>query len=263
MNVDISLLESIVRRVREIVMPFYGNVAFTDKGGYRTDHVTELDVRVEEYLRDELSKAFPGIPFVGEETGGDREASTHWLCDPIDGTAHFIRGTPLCTTMLALVEDGRVTASVIYDFVGDVFYHAVRGQGAFRDGEPIHVSDRTLNHSWLGWETHLDKPENLRLHMALTGASAFYKTMNAGHEFILVATGKLEGRLCFDPWGKDYDFAPGSLLVEEAGGIVANVGSRDYDYRNLNFLAANPRVFKELTEGPAAIFPIANNLQNV
>ena len=256
MAIDIPRLESIVRRVRDIVMPFYGNVAFTDKGAYRTDHVTELDVRTEEFLRDELAKAFPGIPFVGEETGGDRTAPTHWLCDPIDGTAHFIRGLPFCTTMLALVEDGTVTASVIYDFVGDVFFHAVRGGGAFRDGQSIRVSDRTLNHSYLGWETHLAKPENLETHMRLSDASSFFKTMNAGYEFTLVATGKIEGRLCFDPWGKDYDFAPGTLLVQEAGGIVANIGSRDFDLRNLNFLATNPRVFKELTEGTGAIFPI-------
>ena len=44
--------------------------------------------------------------------------------------------------------------------------------------------------------------------------------------------------------------------MQEAGGIVANIGSREYDYRNLEFLATNPRVFKELTEGPEAIFPI-------
>lgn len=258
MQTDIPRLESIIRRVRDIVMPFYGNVAFTDKGAYRTDHVTELDVRVEEFLRVELSTAFPGIPFVGEETGGDRTAARHWLCDPIDGTAHFIRGLPFCTTMLALVEDDRVTVSVIYDFVGDEFFHAVRGQGAFRNGQPIHVSDRSLNHSYLGWETHLAKPDNLKIHMALTAESSFFKTMNAGYEFTLVATGKIEGRICFDPWGKDYDFAPGTLLVQEAGGIVANIGSRDFDLRNLNFIAANPRVFKELTEGPDAIFPFLN-----
>lgn len=250
-------IESIIRRVRAIVLPHYGNAAFSQKDGYATDFVTELDVRVEEFLRDELARVMPGVPFVGEETGGDRAASTHWLCDPIDGTAHFVRGTPFCTTMLALIENGLVTRAYIYDFVRDVLYHAERGKGAFRDGERIHVSDRPLSHSWLGWETHLQKPENLAIHLELSRRSAFFKTLDAGYEFAMVAEGKLEGRLCFDPWGYDYDFAPGTLLVQEAGGMVANIGSRDYDYRNTNFLAANPAVFKELTEGPDAVFPIA------
>ena len=73
---------------------------------------------------------------------------------------------------------------------------------------------------------------------------------------MLVATGKIEGRVNFDPWGKDYDYAAGSLLVQEAGGIVANLGKRTYDYRNYDYIAASPTMYKVLTEGPDAIFPI-------
>ena len=62
----------------------------------------------------------------------------------------------------------------------------------------------------------------------------------------------------WDPldYGKDYDFAPGSLLVSEAGGVVANIGKTTYDYRNLNFIASNRPVFTALTEGAGALFPI-------
>lgn len=139
--------------------------------------------------------------------------------------------------------------------VGDVMYHAVRGRGAYRNGKPIHVSSRPLKGSYMGWETYIDKPENLKTHLALSSTSSFFKSICAGMEFAMVAMGKLEGRVCFDPYGKDYDFAPGSLLVSEAGGIVANIGSSDYDYTDLNFIAANPVVYKELTEGPEALFP--------
>jgi hypothetical protein len=37
---------------------------------------------------------------------------------------------------------------------------------------------------------------------------------------------------------------------------VANVGVQTYNYRNLNFLAANPYVFDALTRGPEALFPL-------
>lgn len=234
---------------------YYAEVAFTSKSDQGHDLVTELDVSVENYLRTKLEALYPDVPFVGEETGGDRGAPRKWLCDPIDGTVHFIRGNPFCTTMLALIEDGQVNMSFIYDFVGDVMYHAVRGGGAYRNGEPIHVSNRSLKGSYMGWETHIDKTENLKMHLTLASKSSFFKSICAGTEFAMVAMGKLEGRLCFDPYGKDYDFAPGSLLVSEAGGVVANLGSSDYDYTNLNFIAANPVVYKELTEGPDALFP--------
>ena len=218
--------------------------------------MTELDIWVENHLRTKLEELYPDVPFVGEETGGDRGASRKWLCDPIDGTTHFIRGNPFCTTMLALIEDGQVNMSFIYDFVGDIMYHAVRGGGAYRNGEPIHVSNRPLKGSYMGWETHIEKEENLKVHLALASKSSFFKSICAGMEFAMVAMGKLEGRVCFDPYGKDYDFAPGSLLVSEAGGIVANIGSSDYNYTNLNFIAANPVIYKELTEGPEALFPL-------
>jgi len=74
--------------------------------------VTKLDTDVEEFVSDELTKIYPDIGFVGEEHGGNREAARFWIMDPIDGTGHFIRGLPFCTSMIALVEDGHVNFSV-------------------------------------------------------------------------------------------------------------------------------------------------------
>jgi fructose-1,6-bisphosphatase/inositol monophosphatase family enzyme len=254
---DLAKIVEIVRETRGLTFPNFGTAAFRQKGDHDNDFVTDLDVAVEERLRERLGGAFPGVPFVGEETGGDRSAPTRWLCDPIDGTGHFVRGTPFCTTMLALVDDNVPVMSVIYDFVHDVVWSAEAGKGAFRNGEATRVSDRPLRRAYVSWETHLDKEENLRRHLALASRCTFIKTLNAGYEFGLVAEGRLDGRLCFDPYGKDYDFAAGALIVREAGGVVANVGRRDYDVTNLNFLAANPVVFAELTEGSDALFPIA------
>lgn len=81
-------------------------------------------------------------------------------------------------------------------------------------------------------------------------------TLSAGHELALVASGKLEARVTCDPFGKAWDYAPGALLVSEAGGIVANIGKRTYDYRNCDFIAASPNVYRALAEGPEAVFPI-------
>ena len=80
--------------------------------------------------------------------------------------------------------------------------------------------------------------------------------ISAGFEYAMVASGKLDARISLDPYGKIWDFAPGSLLVAEAGGVVANIGSKGYDYRNFNFIAANPVIYKELTEGKNPLFPI-------
>ncbi len=148
--------------------------------------------------------------------------------------------------MIALIERGEVVFSAIYDFVRDEMYFAEKGQGAWKDDVRLHVSNRALADSYIAWETHTGKPENAKQMIELLKRCVHIKTISGGWEFAQIASGKLDGRVMFDPWGGDYDYAPCSLLVSEAGGIVANLGSDKYDYRNTNFIAANPVVYPEL-----------------
>ena len=248
---------SLIRSTRAMSLPHWGNVEVAaTKNGSATDVVTEIDLAIEEYLATEFARLDSSIGFVGEEHGGDRGKARHWLVDPIDGTAHYVRGIPFCTTMVALIEDGQVTFSAIYDFVNDVMYHALRGGGAFKNGEALHVSDRPLASAYMCYESDLGKGDNLKTYLAFKEQAQIIQTLNAGYEFSLIASGKLEGRICLDPYGKDYDFAPGSLLVAEAGGVVANIGSTGFDYTNLDFVATNKSVYDALTSGEGALFPL-------
>jgi myo-inositol-1(or 4)-monophosphatase len=239
----------IVREVRGIVLPNFGLANITDeKSKHPADVVTETDIKVEAFLKEKLAKAFPDIEFVGEEGQGNREAKRFWLVDPIDGTALYIRGMPFCTTMLALIEDGVVNFSVIYDFVGDNMYWAERGKGAYMNDSRIYVSNRKLEKGYVCMETkYPEKEENLKKLLAITKLGYFH-SINAGWEFAMVASGKLDARVAFDAFGRDYDFAPGSLLVSEAGGVITNIGSGDYDYKNTDFIAGNPVIYQELKD---------------
>lgn len=220
------------------------------------DLVTKFDEYAERYLAKHLKKIDPGIAFYGEEFGGGLNDGRFWLCDPIDGTMHFVRGLPWCSTMLALVEQGRVVFSVIYDFVHRDFYWAERGAGAWKNQERIRVSSRPLSEACLCMETNLERPQNLEPFLWMNKHAVTVKTINCGFEFAMVASGKLEGRIALDPWGKLWDFAPGTFLVAEAGGVVTNIGQNSYDYRNFNFIAANPLVHQALTQGEDAPFPV-------
>ncbi len=247
----------IVRKTRDISLPFYGIADVKgQKSDFAVDVVTQVDIDIENFLKAEFFKLDPTITFAGEEFGGDRNQSKFWLVDPVDGTAHFVRGMPFCTTMVALIENGEVIFSAIYDFVTDTMYHAIKGEGAFRNLEKIKVSDRNIKESYLVAETHLNKIENYNNYLKLQKNSVMFHTVSCGFEFSMIASGKLEGRIMFDPFGHDWDYAPGSLLVSEAGGIVKNIGSDKYDFKNLDFIAANPLIYKALTEGGDAVFPI-------
>ena len=63
-----------------------------------------------------------------------------------------------------------------------------------------------------------------------------------------------------NPYGKDWDYAPGALLVTEAGGIATNIGKTTYDYRNHDYIITNPVIHRELTEGANVLFPIEKTL---
>lgn len=237
----------IVRSVRGILLPEWGKAGnIGKKTELPSDVLTVLDQKVENFLRDKLAEIYPDIEFVGEESGGNRDRERFWLVDPIDGTGHYVRGLPFCTTMLALIEHGQVVFSVIYDFLNDDAYWAEKGKGAYKNDSPIRASSRKLEDSYVCCESKIYKEYNQAFLGKIVRKACFFATVNTGWEFAMIASGKLDGRVSFDPWGYDYDFAAGSLLVSEAGGIVANIRSDAYDYRNLNFIAVNPAIYEEL-----------------
>ena len=255
--VRITEILEIIKSSRSISLPLWGNVDGSNlKGDSAASVVTVIDQEVEEFLKKEFAQIEPTIEFVGEEYGGNRNAERFWLIDPIDGTGHYVRGTPFCTTMVSLIEHGEVTFSAIYHFVTDEMYYAIKGGGAWKDDVKISVSNRPITQSYVVFESNITKPENMALYQKLREKCATISMVCSGYEHCMVACGQLEGRLTYDGYGQDYDFAPGTLLIREAGGMVSNIGSETYDYKNTNYIAANPQVFIALTSGENAIFPI-------
>lgn len=235
---------------------YFGNVAtLRNKTDSPSDILTQLDLQTEEYIAKELNNFDPSIGFWGEEYGFRGNKDRFWLVDPIDGTAFFARGVIGCTCMLALVEEEKVVMSVIYDFVSNKLYSALKGGGAMINKRKIRVSDRPLRDSFVFLESRLDK-ESFEKHTALQGVSIVLGPYPGGYELALVASGKIEGRICLRPFGHEWDYAPGAFLVSEAGGKVSNIGKDNYDYRNLDLIAANSIVHDELTIGSKAVFPI-------
>jgi myo-inositol-1(or 4)-monophosphatase len=221
--------------------------------------VTALDRDTEKFLYDKLRAYDASIGFRGEEFGIVSEGARTWLVDPIDGTAHFIRGLPFCTSMVALLEDNRVIMSLIYHFVSGDMYWAIKGEGAYCNQQRLRVSSRGLGESILSFESKLHKNDNLELYAKITRQANLFKSINCGFEFSMVASGRLDGRIAKDPYGMDWDFAPGSLLVSEAGGVAVNIGTEQYDYRNHDYLIVNPALYEDLVRGPDALFPLTLN----
>src|SRR5947208_1177022 len=103
--------------------------------------VTLADRGAEQLLRTALLGKFSSDGFLGEESGSTPGSSGfRWIIDPIDGTRSFVRGVPIWATLVGLEYRGEPIGGVAYLPAMGQTFRALRGEGAFRDHRPIHVS---------------------------------------------------------------------------------------------------------------------------
>lgn len=191
------------------------------------DLVTEVDKKVERFLRDRILKKFPHHGFIGEEDGSSGNTEQNcWVIDPIDGTTSFIQGLPGFAVSIAYRENGVTVAGVVFAPVLDQLFSAARGEGAFLNGIPVTVSSRKkLSDSVLATGfACLRKPEGRNnigyFNEILPRIMDFRRMGAAAIDLAYVACGKLDGYWELNL--NDYDIAAGVLLVEEAGGQVCD-----------------------------------------
>lgn len=257
-----SLLEykhvfNLVSEIGKKLKPHFGKIkGIGYKNGNAADVVTRLDIEIEKFLAQSLKKHYPTIGFKGEELGFCTKSDMFWLVDPIDGSGYFIRGIPGCTTMLALIDSKEIIFSIIYDFINNNLYHAQQDRGAFCNNKKIHVSNLSPEEGYIYLECNINKYTLPKFELLKQITMVLSSGYPPGFEYAMVASGKIEGRINFEPLGCDFDYAAGSLLVKEAGGVVANIGSNKFDYTNLNSLAVNEKYYRVLTQGKNPIFPL-------
>ncbi len=178
--------------------------------------VCQADLDVDQLLRQRLAEIDPEAGWLSEESVDDRTRLSRervWVVDPIDGTRDFLRGRPGWAVSVALVEAGRPVLAVLDAPARGERWTALAGQGAWRNGVPIHVTPRdTLSGSRVPADQllHRDsdlvpvsKPNSIALRIALVAAG----------EADLVATMR---------WGREWDIAAAALIAGEAGASVTD-----------------------------------------
>jgi fructose-1,6-bisphosphatase/inositol monophosphatase family enzyme len=191
------------------------------------DLVTDADRLAELRLTADLGALLPGSVVVGEEAvhadpatyaalQGDAPV---WIVDPVDGTRQFVHGDDGFCTLVALAHRGVVLASWTYAAARDQLATAVRGQGAFLDGERLFAGPPEPGRDLVIATSHPDytTDEQKRALRALwTDGLAPRPCGSAGLEYLAIARGELDA-VAFS-WEAAWDHAAGLLLVEEAGG---------------------------------------------
>jgi histidinol-phosphatase len=194
----------------------------------KPDHtpVTEVDRAVEAAIRERLAEVRPHDAVIGEEMGesaGD-SASRRWIIDPIDGTKSYLRGLPTWSTLIGLERGGEGAIGVASLPALGHRWWALRGAGAFCDGEPIHVSAvGELGDAQLCWSGVQEWDEVGRLDALLALSRACWRTRGVGDawQYMLVAEGAAE--IAVDPTVSLWDLAAVKVIVEEAGGVFTDL----------------------------------------
>ena len=179
----------------------------------------ELDQESEKLIRKVLSKT--KINILGEELGGEIDDDLCWVIDPIDGTANYFRGLDQCCVSIALMQDGIVLIGVIYNFNTDEMYTASKGNGAFLNKKPIHVSSVSKKNKaslTTGFPASESIESSIDFLDELSGWKKIRMFGSAALSCAYVASGKC------DYYAEKgiylWDFAAGICLVQEAGGNV-------------------------------------------
>ena len=227
-----QLLEEIVNTVRTcgaIIVNADRTKSDIDAKSGHANFVTAYDKKVQSELQRKLLEILPEAVFVGEEEDvhASVEGGYAFIVDPIDGTTNFIKDYHASAISVGLVKDGMRYMGVVYNPYLDEVFTAVRGQGAFLNGKPIHVSEQPLENGVVIFGTApyyegLAKKSFDMAYQYFCRALDVRRSGSAALDLCNVAAGRaelfFELRLC--PW----DYAAGSLIVEEAGGVVTRIG---------------------------------------
>ncbi len=197
-----------------------------------SDFVSQADLKAEQVIRAELSKARPGFGMLLEEGGEIEGDGQHrWIVDPLDGTTNFLHGIPHFATSIALEKDGEIIAGLIYNPVTNEMFTAEKGGGSYFSGRRMRVSSRRkLDESVIatgiphkGRGNHADYLPQIERIMAQTAGVRRFGS--AALDLAWVAAGRYDG---FWEWGlKPWDVAAGVLMVKEAGGYISGIEGKD------------------------------------
>jgi myo-inositol-1(or 4)-monophosphatase len=219
---DLALLTDAAREAGRIALRYWRREPKVwDKGG---DHgpVTEADLAVNDMLKSVLLAARPDYGWLSEETPDDAarlSRETVFIIDPIDGTRAFVAGEETFAHSLAIVQQGKVTAGVVFLPALDKMYTASLTSAPLKDGQPIAVSRRDR----LEGADILTTKANLLPEKWPGGVPEIHRSFRASlaYRLCLAAEGRHDGMLTLrDAW--EWDIAAGALIAERAGAVVTD-----------------------------------------
>jgi len=228
----------------------FGNVQHIEKKG-EIDLVTEADIAAEKVILELLRDHFPEDNILAEEAGAqDLSSDRTWVVDPLDGTTNFAHGFPFFGVSIGLEIEREMVLGIVYNPVMDEFFEARKGEGAFLNHKPIHVSNaRSLKESLLvtGFPYDIGKRSNRifeRFRTMVLASQGVRRAGSAAIDMCYVASGRLDGF-----WEEDlkpWDTAAGAVIVPEAGGRLSTCDGKAFTPYRGSLVACAPMIHEEM-----------------
>ncbi|XP_034480448.1 inositol monophosphatase 1 [Drosophila innubila] len=222
--------------------------------------VTEYDNEIEEFLMSSILATYSDHKFIGEEDTHKNNNITKeltdaptWIIDPIDGTSNFIKQIPHVSVSIGLSINKQIVLGVVNNPAQKKLYTAKLGQGAFCNGERIHVSDcEHLNAANVAYEVcllHAPKIRNKhikRIYYIGSQARRLLGYSAVVDSLCMVAAGNLDAFHIEDmyPW----DCAAGYLLIREAGGVVTHPYGGPFEIMKPDLICAGTETLRKQIE---------------
>lgn len=185
--------------------------------------VTESDLLVEKMLIDAIRERYPEDNFVTEEFNNENTIKNRtWVIDPIDGTAHYMKGSIFWGIQLAFVDKGETQFSIIHLPKLSETYYAIKDKGVYLNHKKINLKKNVpFNESIIEFcgSCHKKTEEKQELFDKLLKTTprpanfmhinsccfAFANLLSSRADTLIISTVK--------PW----DILPGVFMVQEAG----------------------------------------------
>jgi histidinol-phosphatase len=246
-----KLLEGIAKEADAIALKYFRTDDLQIEKKRDGTRVTRADKEVEAMARARVKASGLELDVLGEEMGGSGAnapagSRARLIIDPIDGTEEFSRGIPTFGTLMGIEKEGDIVAAMVSAPGLRSRWWAYKGEGAYRDGERLHVSDTAeLSKSMVfstGTGPSKDSSDQVRIRKYLDAARNS-RSFGGFWQHMLVAEGAVEAAL--DWTSKPWDLSPLILIVEEAGGKSTTITGQRTIYEG-SLLSTNGKIHDEV-----------------
>lgn len=246
-NVLAEALEPVVREAGDIIVSYFKGATTRD---YKNDgsFATQADIESERFLIKRLKDLLPGAGFFAEESGEIEGNEYCWVIDPLDGTNNFAQGIPYFCSSVALTKNKKPILGLIFNPLQNEMFIAIQGKGAFLNGSRLTISpakeiDKSIAIFAFPYEENLAffkivcTLEKRMYTSRILGAAALDQAYCAAGRADLVLFAGLS-------W---WDVAAGMLLIEEAGGAVAQFDGSPITPSYSSFIGGNKPICQKIS----------------